>query len=292
VSRDAFTIRFFSDRIQISFAGRKPRNAWDRRVTGDLRMNDEQQSEPKISLVIGVLGTLVAIILDVLSLIPFVGDIEEIPGGVVLVLDIIFGMGNVVLITQGLAMVLKAIPIVQALPVWTIAWIVTWYVENHRSKLTTAVETVAELGSGDIAEGNGAASPESAKRSGVQGVAIRGEQVSGVGVESTEAESLEGHQDGEHENQRPSEKSTEPATAGPLGEAADGTDISENNRQAEEESRREGKEIDYEEMMESESEIPPEEELLNELFEWQKKQSQPPKEDEDNTDEGLRRQAA
>jgi hypothetical protein len=120
---------------------------------------DVQQPEPKISFVVGLLGLIIALFFDALSLIPFVGDIEEAPAAVIFILNIISGMGTTVLATQGIAMVLKAIPLLQELPLWTVAWVATWYLENHPSKLTSALETVASVAA--VAEGSaGAATTE------------------------------------------------------------------------------------------------------------------------------------
>jgi len=75
-----------------------------------------ESPEPKIGIVVGILGTICAAILDILSFIPFVGDIEEIPAGAGLVLMLIFGAGSPVVIAFGIAMILKAFPGTQELP--------------------------------------------------------------------------------------------------------------------------------------------------------------------------------
>jgi hypothetical protein len=111
---------------------------------------DEEEIEtegpqPKISLGVGIIGTIIAILFDILSFIPIAGDIEEVPIGVILLLNFIGGVGNTVLLVQGIVMVAKVIPGVQELPLWTPAWLFMWYLENHPSSLTTAVETIGNI---------------------------------------------------------------------------------------------------------------------------------------------------
>lgn len=175
------------------------------------------EPEEKISFVVGILGTIIAVTLDLLSLIPFVGDIEEVPAGVILFLNIISGMGTTVLAAQGTAMLLKAIPVVQELPLWTIAWGMTWYMENHPSRLTAAIETVGKLEA--LAEG-GAANEAGAATEGAEMAegAATATQEAGAVAEAAEgaatgagtgAAEAEGSAERGPAPERPSERTTE-----------------------------------------------------------------------------------
>lgn len=134
--------------------------------------NESENAQPKIGIVVGILGLLACLAMDAASLIPGVGDVEEFPAGLVFVVQMVLKMPSSVLLAQGVAMILKAIPVIQELPLWTIAWIIAWIVSNLPGKLgkvaVQAIETAAEAKGG----GTGAISGE------VEGVA--GEVSSGV----------------------------------------------------------------------------------------------------------------
>ncbi len=190
--------------------------------------------EPKISLVVGVLGVIIAIVLDVIGLIPFVDDVEELPAGMVLILSSIFGLSNVVLMVQAVAMVLKAIPIIQEVPFWTIAWCVTWYIEAHPSKLTAIAERAASVAG--AVEGNVGGLEEA----GAAGAA------EAAGAAKTAAGAAAG-------------TAAEAAVTAESGAAEAGEQSAERARQA-----KPREEIEHE--MRSGEEIPPDERLKEELF--------------------------
>ena len=104
----------------------------------------ESVQEEKISVVIGVLGTIFFIIFDLLSLIPFVGDLEDILGAIIMVIGFVSDAGPVLLATQGIVMFVKAIPALQEIPAWTPAWLFIWYAENHPSAATSTVLKAAQ----------------------------------------------------------------------------------------------------------------------------------------------------
>ncbi len=113
----------------------------------------EEKSEPKISLVVGVFGLVICIIMDVLSFIPGVADIEEAPALLVLVVSTIFGLGGPIIGIQVVVDFLKAFPVIQALPLWTPAWLIIWWIENSDSQIgkiaQTAIDAAAAL-EGDV----------------------------------------------------------------------------------------------------------------------------------------------
>jgi FtsZ-binding cell division protein ZapB len=119
-------------------------------------MDDEfEKPEPKISLVVGIFGLLICIVLDALSFIPFVADIEEAPAILVLILSAVFGLGGPIIAIQVVTDILKAIPGVQELPLWTPTWLFVWWLENSNSKVAQlgqqAIDTAA-VAEGDIEE--------------------------------------------------------------------------------------------------------------------------------------------
>ena len=131
----------------------------------------EEQGEPKISLVVGVFGLVICIIMDVLSFLPGVADIEEAPALLVLVVSTIFGLGGPIIGIQIVVDSLKAFPVIQALPLWTPAWLVIWWIGSSDSQIAkmaqTAIDTAAVL-EGDVegAEGAGAAAANEAEEAG------------------------------------------------------------------------------------------------------------------------------
>lgn len=119
-------------------------------------MDDEiQKPEPKISLVVGIFGLIVCIIMDALSFIPGVGDIEDAPAIVVLILSAVFGAGSAVIGIQVAVDILKAIPVVQGLPLWTPAWLFIWWLENSNSRIAQVGQQAladAAIAEGDVEE--------------------------------------------------------------------------------------------------------------------------------------------
>lgn len=101
-------------------------------------LEDEEEQEPPISLVVGLLATIVFIILDLVSLIPGVGDIEDIPGVLVFIVSFVSDVGATILTTQALVVVIKLFPISQEFPAWTLGWFVVWYSANHPKSLVSA----------------------------------------------------------------------------------------------------------------------------------------------------------
>ncbi len=168
---------------------------------------DQAQPEPKISIVVGILGTTIAVFLDLLSLVPFVGDVEEIPAGMILIANVIFGMGSVVLITQGVVMLLKAIPVVQEFPLWTPAWLFIWFIENHPSELTSKVDRAAaiagalegEVGGVEGAAAEGAATVAETAETAAQAAEVGSEAAAAAGTEAAAAGEAAGYVETETE---------------------------------------------------------------------------------------------
>ncbi|HVM77309.1 MAG TPA: hypothetical protein VMU07_04110 [Candidatus Paceibacterota bacterium] len=116
-------------------------------------MDEAQAGQPKkMSLIVGILGLVTCVIMDILSLIPGVGDIEGVPGGMVFILSIIFKAGTVIVITDAVVTLLKLIPVVQEFPLWTLAWCFAWFAYNHPNRFTRRIEQAAEIAG--VLEGN------------------------------------------------------------------------------------------------------------------------------------------
>jgi len=181
---------------------------------------DEESQEPqsKISIVIWMVGFIVAIVFDVLSLIPLVGDIEEVPAGAVFVLNAIFGVQNAILIAQGAAMAIKAIPVVQWLPAWTGGVAFAWYIEHSSSKLASKIEEGAAIAG-----------------------ALEGENVSGVENEVSEASELEATREAGASPVGPTNQASLESGAG-LEEETGRTSDRENARPSETSTERRGEE--------------------------------------------------
>lgn len=210
---------------------------------------DEAQ-EPKISGVVGIIGTTVAVVLDLIGLIPGADDVEAVPVVAIIVLNKVSGMGDTVLLVQGGVTILKLIPVVQEFPLWTLAWLATWYMENHPLELTEKIEEAAKVAATIEGEGGGAGTAaaeagEAAEAGGVAteaGGAAEAGEAEVTGVETTpEIESVE--EGGEE--------------VGGEGEEGEG--------EGEEEEEKKKKEEELEEEMETKEEKP--ENLEEELFE-------------------------
>jgi hypothetical protein len=105
---------------------------------------DEEGSEQKISIVIGVLGTFIFMVLDLISLIPGVGDLEDIPGVIGFIVGLVTNAGPAVSTTLGMVIVIKAIPGLQDIPAWTIGWWAVWFATNHQNPATRLALKAAE----------------------------------------------------------------------------------------------------------------------------------------------------
>jgi hypothetical protein len=107
-------------------------------------LEDEEEQAPQISLVVGLLATIVFIVLDIFSIVPGVGDIEDIPGVLVLIVSFVSDVGGTILTTESIAIVIKLFPFLQAVPAWTFAWLFIWYAANHpNSAVAGAVKLAA-----------------------------------------------------------------------------------------------------------------------------------------------------
>ena len=259
-------------------------------------MDDEgvQKPEPKISLVIGIFGVIACMVLDLISfLVPGAGDVEAVPSGIVFFLNLIFGVGGAALIVQGLVTIAKAIPLVQALPLWTPAWFYVWYSTNHPSKITEKINKVAvaeEVLEGGGAEGAGAAGEaaeaagEAAEAAGeaAEAAEAAGEaageaaeaagEAAGEAAASASGETAEGASQAsankENENTKPSETSTErDRTQKESGENPSLPDDSQGSEPDDESNPEDSDDEDeYNAMMETEAEKEPVKQLKEELF--------------------------
>jgi hypothetical protein len=155
-----------------------------------------EQPQPKsnISTTTWVLVFIVCVLFDLLSLIPFVGDIEDVPAGVILVLNLVLGVGAVILIVQGIVMVLKAIPVVQEFPLWTIGAIAAFIAEKIPAlkPVVQVAEKYTELESGGAgAAGKAGAAAEGAAAktgaAGAEGVATQAGGAATAGVQNAES---------------------------------------------------------------------------------------------------------
>jgi hypothetical protein len=165
-----------------------------------------EEAGHKISLVVGLLGEVVALVLDALAEIPFAGDLEEIPAGVAFILSWIGDLGPMALVAQGIAMAIRAIPGLQEIPlVWTAAWNVTWWMDAHPSKITAVIEKGATI-AGAVEGGAG----------GTEGVSKAGETSTAAAVKTTEAAAGAGEAAG-------AQAITEEQEAGEAAEGAEAT---------------------------------------------------------------------
>jgi hypothetical protein len=171
-------------------------------------MADNEQSEPEISITIWVLVFIVCILFDAASLIPGVGDIEDIPALIVVTLQFSLGffstkIGKAITVVQGGVILLKAIPIIQEFPLWTIGSVVALILEKipalkavkqvaeEAGKLESGGE-VGELGElGAATEGAAATGAKEAEGVGAQaggGAAGEAQGTPGMGVENLDGE--------------------------------------------------------------------------------------------------------
>lgn len=185
--------------------------------------NNNEQPDSEISTPIGVLVMIVCVIFDILSLIPFVGDIEDIPGGIILVLNIAMGAGAFLCVTQGVVMTLKAIPFLQEVPLWTPAWAFVWFAKAHPSKITDKALQVATEAS--AVEGGGAAGEIGEAGAAAEGAAAGAEAAegaaAGTGAAAKEGGAIEG---GAQAEGRAGEAGQEAEGGGPGGLEEEGGD--------------------------------------------------------------------
>ncbi len=185
----------------------------------DEQLDEEQEgdeeggggSEPKLHAPIIVLGFITFIICDLLSLIPFVADILDAGFAIVVILLAISGIGGtLVLGINFLALVVKFIPVLQALPFYTIAWIVA-VAADHSQKVKTVVATTAAVGG--VAEGVRGVAGAGEATAVAEGSAAAAE--AGTTTASVEAEIATGSGTGEIPGVGPSETGTgKPSEAG------------------------------------------------------------------------------
>jgi hypothetical protein len=235
-------------------------------------MDEEPQaSEQKISLVVGILGTLTFLCFDAVSLIPGVGDLLDVPAGIIWFLNIISGMGAAVVITQGVVLIAKAIPGLQEFPLWTPSWLFTWWMENHPSRLTKVVETAAQLsegGAGELASGAEAATGAITQ---AERVAQNTETIQqNLGAASDEGKDSSLNEENDTTiNDRPSERPSREERAERRQARED--DISEESEGDDELTNEEKKQQDideeYEKLTETEAERPYDENLKRDYFE-------------------------
>src|SRR5581483_6442719 len=140
--------------------------------------------------------------------VPFVGDIESVPATIIIILNLMFGMGGPVLIVQGILTFLKLIPVIQEIPLWTIGWIVTWRIETHPSELGTLLEQGAQL-AGEFEGGPVSGAEEFAAEGASEAVAEEAAQAeagAAAGAEAGAAAGSEATENPELQNNRPSEE--------------------------------------------------------------------------------------
>lgn len=124
---------------------------------------DTNEDEPRISMVVGVFATMFFLLVDAISLIPGVGDIESLLSTAGIVIGLVSNVGATIISTWSIVTVAKFIPGLQEVPLWTPAWWFVWYAENHPSSvanvaLQTAQEAAAaeEVTAGALEEGGAA----------------------------------------------------------------------------------------------------------------------------------------
>ncbi len=178
---------------------------------------DEEDSEGKISIVVGVLGTFVFAVLDLISIIPGVGDLEDIVGVLGFIVGLATNVGPMVSTTLGMVIIIKGIPGVQsAVPAWTIGWWAVWFATNHQNTATRlALKAAREAGSAEQGGGVGAEGIEGGAMGGAEGMAQ-------IGNEAGQPGRAEGHSNeetggGNKEN------------AAPDGPEKSGQDLNEND---------------------------------------------------------------
>lgn len=124
-------------------------------------MDDErEEGEERISIVLGVFGLLFFLVLDLISLIPFVGDVESLISTLGVIIGFVSNVGSSIMATWSIVTVAKFIPGLQEAPLWTFGWIFVWYAENHPSgiagKTLEVAQTATSIEQGVEAVGSGA----------------------------------------------------------------------------------------------------------------------------------------
>jgi hypothetical protein len=152
--------------------------------------NEIDQDEPKISIVVGILATIFFILVDLICLIPGVGDVEDIFGFLGGAIGFVSDAGKELLTTLGVVMGIKAIPFLQMLPAWTCGWLFIWYATNHPSAITDtalkAAQAEASLEGGGVGGEVGELGAVSEAGEGLEG-AEAGAQAAAEGGEGAEA---------------------------------------------------------------------------------------------------------
>jgi hypothetical protein len=133
-------------------------------------MDEEQQEghrrEPKISLVEGILITILMALVDIAELIPFLGDtLGLFIGALATIYLLIKGVNGIFFIIGAVA---DLVPFLQELPFKTAGWLITWGIDHFATgEVAGAIVEKAEK-VGELAEGNaeGAASEAAAAGAG------------------------------------------------------------------------------------------------------------------------------
>jgi hypothetical protein len=249
---------------------------------------ETKKPEAKIHLPLAVFIGLCVILLDVIDLIPFAGDITDVPSlGVNFYLYSIGVSGVMFLVAE----VLDLFPVLQEFPTRTIAWIATVLFEwLAPAKLEKAVEKTGEMAEGKegaaaggvgeaaVVEGAQGAEAAEAGEAAATNAAQEAEGAAGgeVAEESGTAEGRSQDEGSERERGEGGERQQEE------GEGGEG----EENKEEEE---GEGKDEELEEEMETASERSPEEEAAEEDFDLEEAADQA---DSDEDDEELRENEA
>lgn len=103
----------------------------------------EEKGKSKIDLVIGILILIFFIVLDLIDLIPFAGDVTDVVAlPVYFYLQTIQVSGVIFLVSE----FLDLFPAIQEFPCRTLGWIITWAIDAFApAKVSQAIETVGEL---------------------------------------------------------------------------------------------------------------------------------------------------
>ena len=118
-------------------------------------MNKEERAEPrepKISIVEALLIGILMLIIDIAEIIPFVGDFLGLGTGALVIMYLVMKGVNGLVFAVGTA--LDAIPVIQAFPSKTLAWVITVGIDHFAPKeISEKLEKAGELAEGKAGGG-------------------------------------------------------------------------------------------------------------------------------------------
>src|SRR5258708_2821124 len=219
-------------------------------------MDEKPHREPKISLVIALLGGIFILILDLLDIIPGLGYLTSIIAAPIIFYLYSIGVSGISFI---IAEFLDMFPLIQEFPSRSIAWWLTVGIDHFApAEVTEKLEKAGELmqagANGVGTEGTVVAGAAEGQAVAVEGKAAVGATGGAVTAEGTASEKV---------GKKPSERTPE-ERAGAGGEGTE--EGSAEDEGGEEAAEKVKKEQEAEKQLKMGAEIEPEEEMSGELF--------------------------